>query len=135
MDSRFTQRVRKVLALSREEAGRLHHSYIGTEHILLGLLREGEGVAAAVLKQMEFDMDSLREKVEETVEMGGNTLTVGDLPYTSKSKRVLELSIEEARSMSHTYVGTEHILLGLFEGGEWTRRSDPEAAGSKFRGS
>ncbi len=113
MDSRFTQRVRKVLALSREEAGRLHHSYIGTEHILLGLLREGEGVAAAVLKQMECDLENLREKVEEAVELGGNTLTVGDLPYTSKSKRVLELSIEEARSMSHTYVGTEHILLGL----------------------
>jgi ATP-dependent Clp protease ATP-binding subunit ClpC len=113
MDSRFTQRVRKVLALSREEAGRLQHNYIGTEHILLGLLREGEGVAAAVLKQMDFDLDTLRMKVEEVVEMGGNTLTVGDLPYTSKSKRVLELSIEEARAMNHTYVGTEHLLLGL----------------------
>ncbi len=113
MDSRFTQRVRKVLALSREEAGRLHHNYIGTEHILLGLLREGEGVAAAVLKQMDFDLDTLRMKVEEAVEVGGNTLTVGDLPYTAKSKRVLELSIEEARSMNHTYVGTEHLLLGL----------------------
>ena len=113
MDSRFTQRVRKVLALSREEAGRLHHNYIGTEHILLGLLREGEGVAAAVLKQMDFDLETLRLKVEEAVEVGGNTLTVGDLPYTAKSKRVLEYSIEEARAMNHTYVGTEHLLLGL----------------------
>lgn len=110
MDSRFTQRVRKVLALSREEAGRLHHNYIGTEHILLGLLREGEGVAAAVLKQMDFDLETLRIKVEEVVEVGGNTLTVGDLPYTSKSKRVLELSIEEARSMNHTYVDRKSVV-------------------------
>jgi len=113
MDNRFTERVRKVLSLARDEAGRLHHDYIGTEHVLLGLIREGEGVAAAVLKHLNVDLESLRLKVEEAVEMGGSTLTIGDLPYTTQAKKVLELSIDEARSLNHSYVGTEHIILGL----------------------
>jgi ATP-dependent Clp protease ATP-binding subunit ClpC len=113
MDNRFTERVRKVLSLARDEAGRLHHDYIGTEHILLGLIREGEGVAIAVLKHLNLELDSLRLKVEEAVERGGSTLTIGDLPYTSQAKKVIELAMDEARSLNHSYVGTEHILLGL----------------------
>ncbi|MFH1071485.1 MAG: ATP-dependent Clp protease ATP-binding subunit [Candidatus Glassbacteria bacterium] len=113
MNNKFTERVRKVLSLARDEAGRLHHDYIGSEHILLGLIREGEGVAAAVLNQIGLDLDSIRIKVEEMVKPGGSTLTIGDVPYTSVAKRVLEYAIEEARAMKHSYVGTEHLLLGL----------------------
>ena len=113
MNNKFTERVRKVLSLARDEAGRLHHDYIGSEHILLGLIREGEGVAAAVLSQIGLDLDTIRIKVEELVKPGGSTLTIGDVPYTSVAKKVLEYAIEEARAMKHSYVGTEHLLLGL----------------------
>ena len=113
MNNKFTERVRKVLSLARDEAGRLHHDYIGSEHILLGLIREGEGVAAAVLSQIGLDLETIRMKVEELVKPGGSTLTIGDVPYTSVAKKVLEYSIEEARTMKHSYVGTEHLLLGL----------------------
>lgn len=113
MNNKFTERVRKVLSLARDEAGRLHHDYIGSEHILLGLIREGEGVAAAVLNQIGLDLETIRIKVEELVKPGGSTLTIGDVPYTSVAKKVLEYSIEEARTMKHSYVGTEHLLLGL----------------------
>jgi len=113
MNNKFTERVRKVLSLARDEAGRLHHDYIGSEHILLGLIREGEGVAAAVLNQIGLDLETIRIKVEEMVKPGGSTLTIGDVPYTSVAKRVLEYAIEEARAMKHSYVGTEHLLLGL----------------------
>ena len=113
MNNKFTERVSKVLSLARDEAGRLHHDYIGSEHILLGLIREGEGVAAAVLNQIGLDLETIRIKVEEMVKPGGSTLTIGDVPYTSVAKRVLEYAIEEARAMKHSYVGTEHLLLGL----------------------
>ena len=113
MNNKFTERVRKVLSLARDEAGRLHHDYIGSEHILLGLIREGEGVAAAVLNQIGLDLETIRIKVEELVKPGGSTLTIGDVPYTSVAKKVLEYAIEEARTMKHSYVGTEHLLLGL----------------------
>ena len=113
MNNKFTERVRKVLSLARDEAGRLHHDYIGSEHILLGLIREGEGVAAAVLSQIGLDLETIRIKVEELVKPGGSTLTIGDVPYTSVAKKVLEYAIEEARAMKHSYVGTEHLLLGL----------------------
>ncbi len=113
MNNKFTERVRKVLSLARDEAGRLHHDYIGSEHVLLGLIREGEGVAAAVLNQIGLDLETIRIKVEEMVKPGGSTLTIGDVPYTSVAKRVLEYAIEEARAMKHSYVGTEHLLLGL----------------------
>ena len=96
MNNKFTERVRKVLSLARDEAGRLHHDYIGSEHILLGLIREGEGVAAAVLSQIGLDLETIRMKVEELVKPGGSTLTIGDVPYTSVAKKVLEYSIEEA---------------------------------------
>ena len=110
----FTERVRKVLAMAREEAARLHHEYVGTEHILLGLIREGEGVAAAVLQNLNVDLDEITQKIEETVKKGKAAQTTGpDLPYTSRAKKVLELAMAEARELTHSYVGTEHLLLGL----------------------
>src|SRR5688572_25216929 len=108
----FTERVRKVLAMAREEASRLHHEYVGTEHILLGLIREGEGVAATVLQNLNVDLDEIQQKIEETVKKG-KAPQASDLPYTSRAKKVLELAMAEARDLSHSYVGTEHLLLGL----------------------
>jgi ATP-dependent Clp protease ATP-binding subunit ClpC len=110
----FTERVRKVLAMAREEAARLHHEYVGTEHILLGLIREGEGVAAAVLQNLNVDLDEIQQKIEDTVKKGKAAQATGpDLPYTSRAKKVLELAMAEARELNHSYVGTEHLLLGL----------------------
>ncbi len=115
----FTERVRKVLQMAREEAQRLHHEYVGTEHILLGLIREGEGVAAAVLQNLNVDLDEIQQKIEETVKKGKAAQTTGpDLPYTSRAKKVLELSLREALQLGHNYIGTEHILLGLIREGE-----------------
>jgi ATP-dependent Clp protease ATP-binding subunit ClpC len=110
----FTERVRKVLAMAREEAARLHHEYVGTEHILLGLIREGEGVAATVLQNLSVELDDVQQKIEETVKKGKAAQATGpDLPYTSRAKKVLELAMSEARELNHSYVGTEHLLLGL----------------------
>ncbi|HUX34014.1 MAG TPA: ATP-dependent Clp protease ATP-binding subunit, partial [Gemmatimonadaceae bacterium] len=110
----FTERVRKVLAMAREEAARLHHEYVGTEHILLGLIREGEGVAATVLQNLNVELDEVQQKIEDTVRKGKAVQTTGpDLPYTSRAKKVLELAMAEARELNHSYVGTEHLLLGL----------------------
>src|SRR5207302_1330662 len=110
----FTERVRKVLAMAREEAARLHHEYVGTEHILLGLIREGEGVAATVLQNLSVELDDIQQKIEETVMKGkGQQATGPDLPFTSRAKKVLELAMSEARELNHSYVGTEHLLLGL----------------------
>src|SRR5437867_1259074 len=110
----FTDRVRKVLQMAREEAARLHHEYVGTEHILLGLIREGEGVGAAVLTNLNVDLEEIQQKIEETVKKGRAAAAAGpDLPYTSRAKKVLELAMSEARELNHSYVGTEHLLLGL----------------------
>src|ERR1051325_10925762 len=110
----FTERVRKVLAMAREEAARLHHEYVGTELILLGLIREGEGVAATVLQNLNVELDEIQQKIEETVKKGKAAQATGpDLPYTSRAKKVLELAMSEARELGHSYVGTEHLLLGL----------------------
>jgi ATP-dependent Clp protease ATP-binding subunit ClpC len=110
----FTDRVRKVLQMAREEAARLHHEYVGTEHILLGLIREGEGVAAAVLQNLNVDLEEISQRIEETVKKGKAAAATGpDLPYTSRAKKVLELAMAEARELNHSYVGTEHLLLGL----------------------
>jgi ATP-dependent Clp protease ATP-binding subunit ClpC len=110
----FTERVRKVLAMASEESVHLHHEYVGTEHILLGLIREGEGVAAAVLQNLQVDLDEIQERIEEQVKKGNPRTTTGpDLPYTTRAKKVLELAMTEARELNHSYVGTEHILLGL----------------------
>ena len=113
MNYNFTDRVRKVLAMARDEAIRLQHDYVGTEHILLGLIREGEGVAAAVLTNLSADLDQVHERIEESVKQGKATIALGELPYTSRAKKVLEFAMAEARELNHSYVGTEHLLLGL----------------------
>jgi ATP-dependent Clp protease ATP-binding subunit ClpA len=110
----FTERVRKVLAMAREEAVALSHEYVGTEHILLGLLREGEGVASTVVQNLNIELDALRTTILNVVKRGRGGQTTGpDLPYTSRAKKVLELAMSEARELDHSYVGTEHLLLGL----------------------
>jgi len=113
MNYNFTERVRKVLSMARQEAIRLQHDYVGTEHILLGLIREGEGVAAHVLGNLNVDLDQVHERVDETVRRGKATIALGELPYTNPAKKVLEFAMAEARELSHSYVGTEHLLLGL----------------------
>jgi ATP-dependent Clp protease ATP-binding subunit ClpC len=118
MHDKFTERVRKVIYLAREEAARLQHDYIGTEHLLLGVIREGEGIAATVLNNLGVDLDHIRQAVENMVTSSGGTMTIGEIPFTPRAKRVLELAVEEARSLGHNYVGTEHLLLGLIREGE-----------------
>jgi ATP-dependent Clp protease ATP-binding subunit ClpC len=113
MNYNFTDRVRKVLAMAREEAVRLQHDYVGTEHILLGLIREGEGVAAEVLRNLAADLDDLLRLVEENIRPGKATTPIGELPYTTRAKKVLEYAMAESRELNHSYVGTEHLLLGL----------------------
>ena len=113
MNYNFTERVRKVLSMARQEAIRLQHDYVGTEHILLGLIREGEGVAAHVLGNLSVDLDRIHERVEESVRKGKATIALGELPYTSPAKNVLEFAMSEAHELNHSYVGTEHLLLGL----------------------
>ena len=110
----FTERVRTVLAFSRDEASALHHEYVGTEHILLGILREGESVACAVLSGLHIDPDGVRHNLLQQVKRGKPGHDTGpDLPYTSRAKKVLELAMSEARDLGHSYVGCEHLLLGL----------------------
>ncbi len=110
----FTERVRKVLAIARDESERFRHEYVGTEHLLLGLIREGEGVASAVFRNLKVDPEGVRAMIEEIIQPGSASATTGpDLPYTSRAKKVLELSMAEARDLNHSYVGTEHLLLGL----------------------
>ncbi len=118
MNDRFTQRVRKVLFLARDEAGRLQHDYIGTEHLLLGIIREGEGIAANVLRRLGIDFERIQAAIEETVSPHSGPVTIGEIPFTPRAKRVLELSIDEARLHNHNYVGTEHLLLALIREGE-----------------
>jgi ATP-dependent Clp protease ATP-binding subunit ClpA len=110
----FTERVRKTLTLARVEAAALHHEYVGTEHILLGVLTEGEGIAATVLENLGIDLDELRATVLTTVQRGpASTMPGPDLPYTTRAKTVLELARQSAHELDHAYVGTEHLLLGL----------------------
>jgi len=118
MFNRFTERARKVIILSKEEARRFNHDYIGTEHLLLGLIREGEGVAAAVLQKLGLSLENIRLEIEKLVKPGPTTQVLGDIPFTPRAKKVLELSAEEARSLGHNYIGTEHLLLGLIAEGE-----------------
>ncbi len=113
MFNRFTERARKVIILAKEEARRFNHDYIGTEHILLGLIREGEGVAATVLEKMGVSLENIRIEIEKLVQPGPSTQIIGDIPFTPRAKKVLELAAEEARSLGHNYIGTEHLLLGL----------------------
>ncbi len=113
MFERFTDRARKVMALANQEAQRFNHEYIGTEHILLGLVKEGSGVGANVLKNLGVDLRKVRLEVEKLVKSGPDMVTMGKLPQTPRAKKVIEFAIEEARSLNHNYVGTEHLLLGL----------------------
>jgi len=113
MFERFTDRARKVMALANQEAQRFNHEYIGTEHVLLGLVKEGSGVGATVLKNLDVDIKKLRLEVEKQVKSGPDMITMGKLPQTPRAKKVIEYAIEEARSLNHNYVGTEHILLGI----------------------
>ncbi len=114
---KFTERARKVLSLSQEEAQRFQHNYIGTEHLLLGLVREGEGVAAKVLSNLGVELQKVREAVEFIIGRG-DRIVLGELGLTPRAKKVIELSVDEARRMNHHYIGTEHLLLGLLREGE-----------------
>src|SRR6266446_6115544 len=113
MYERFTDRARKVMQLANQEAQRFNHEYIGTEHILLGLVKEGSGVAANVLKNLDIDLRKIRLEVEKIVQAGPDMINMGKLPLTPRAKKVIEYSVEEARNLNHNYVGTEHLLLGL----------------------
>ncbi|MGA1266129.1 MAG: Clp protease N-terminal domain-containing protein, partial [Phycisphaerales bacterium] len=113
MFERLTDRARKVMALANQEAQRFNHEYIGTEHILLGLVKEGSGVGANVLKNLSIDLRKVRLEVEKLVKSGPEMVTMGKLPQTPRAKKVIEYAIEEARNLNHNYVGTEHLLLGL----------------------
>jgi len=114
----FTPRAQQVLALARKEADRFHHNYVGTEHILLGLIKLGQGVAVSVLQKMGLDLETVRNAVEKQVGTGQETKTQGSIPYTPRVKKVLALAGKEAKALNHSYVGTEHILLGLLREGE-----------------
>lgn len=113
MYERFTDRARKIMQLANEEAQRFDHEYIGTEHILLGLVKEGSGVAANVLKNLDVDIRKIRQEVEKLVQTGPKMVIAGKLPHTPRAKKVIEYALEEARGLGHNYVGTEHLLLGL----------------------
>jgi len=118
MQDKFTDRVRRVMFLAREEAARLHHDYIGTEHLLLGIIREGEGLAATILTNLGLDLDVVRRTVENMVPASSGAVQIGEIPFTPRAKHVLELSVDEAKLLGHNYVGTEHLLLGLIREGE-----------------
>lgn len=118
MFNRFTERARKVIILAKEEAKRFNHDYIGTEHLLLGLIREGEGVAATVLRSMGVDLSQVRVEIEKLVQPGPASIMSGDIPFTPQAKKAIELAMDEANAMGHNYIGTEHLLLGLIREGE-----------------
>jgi ATP-dependent Clp protease ATP-binding subunit ClpC len=115
MFKRFTERARRVIILAREEAERHHHEYLGTEHILLGMLKDGGGIAITVLQKAGLSIDQIRMEVERHLPRNANALIVGEIPFTPKAKKVLEYGVEEARLMGHNYIGTEHLLLGLLK--------------------
>jgi Clp amino terminal domain, pathogenicity island component/UvrB/uvrC motif len=117
MFERFTDRARRVVVLAQEEARMLNHNYIGTEHILLGLLHEGQGVAAKALQSLGISLEAVRQQVEQIIGRGQQAPS-GHIPFTPRAKKVLELSLREAHQLGHDYIGTEHILLGLIREGE-----------------
>ncbi len=118
MFERFTERARKVIILAREEAIRLGHNFVGTEHLLLGLIREGDGLAVAILKKLTVNISAVKSEVEKIVASGGEFTPAGEIPFTPQAKKVLEYAISEARALGHNYIGTEHLLLGLIREGE-----------------
>src|SRR5258706_10583173 len=114
----FTPRAQQALALARREADRFNHNFVGTEHLLLGLIRLGQGVAVNVLQKLGLDLETVRMEVEKQVGVGPDQKMLGNIPYTPRVKKVLVLATKEARALNHTYVGTEHILLGLLREGD-----------------
>src|SRR2546426_12252318 len=114
----FTPRAQQVLALARKEADRFNHNFVGTEHLLLGLIKLGQGVAVNVLQKLGLDLETVRMEVEKQVGVGPDQQIIGNIPYTPRVKKVLALAAKEARALNHTYVGTEHILLGLLQEGD-----------------
>ncbi|HEY2507517.1 MAG TPA: Clp protease N-terminal domain-containing protein, partial [Streptosporangiaceae bacterium] len=117
MFERFTDRARRVIVLGQEEARLLDHNYIGTEHLLLGLIHEGEGVASKALRELDISLDAVRQKVEDLIGRGERAPS-GHIPFTPRAKKVLELSLRESTQLGHSYIGTEHILLGLIREGD-----------------
>ena len=113
MDSNFSQRVQEVIRLSREEAIRLGHDYIGTEHLLLGIIREGEGLAISIFKNLSVDIPTLKQNIEDTVKHTGSTLTIGNIPLTKQAEKVLKITYLEAKLFKSDIIGTEHLLLSM----------------------
>src|SRR5260221_8645340 len=118
MMNNFTPRAQQALALARKEAERFNHNFVGTEHLLLGLIRLGQGVAVTVLQKLDLDLESVRMEVEKQVGIGPDQKMIGNIPYTPRVKKVLALAVKEAKALNHTYVGPEHILLGLLREGD-----------------
>src|SRR4249920_3211554 len=118
MFERFTDRARQTVVFAQEEARRLDHTHIGTEHLLLGLIRESDGLAAQALGRLGMSLGELRTEVVRTIGEAGSASPTGHIPFTPRSKKVLELSLREALELGHNYIGTEHILLGLVREGE-----------------
>jgi len=117
-EGNFTPRAQQALALARREAARLHHNFVGTEHLLIGLIALGQGTAVTVLRKLGLDLETARIEVEKQVGTGPEQKMIGYIPYTPRVKRVLALATEEAKALNHTYVGTEHILLGILREGD-----------------
>jgi len=124
MDGMFSERVKRVIQFAREEAGRLRHDYIGTEHLLLGIIREGEGMAISILFNLDLELDELKQSIEEAVAATGGTLTIGQIPFTPRARRVLEIAAQEARLTNSKNVGTEHLLLAILK--------DPKSVASQI---
>ena len=131
---RFTDRARRVVVRAQEEARTLNHDFIGTEHILLGLVREGQGVAAKALESLGISLETVRQRVEDAVPPGQVDSRPGHIPFTPRAKKVLELSLSEAKLLGHRYIGTEHILLGLLREGEGVAAQVLAALGADLDG-
>ena len=129
----FTPRAQQVLALARKEADRFNHNFVGTEHLLLGLIKLGQGVAVNVLQKLGLDLETVRMEVEKQVGTGPDQKMIGNIPYTPRVKKVLALAAKEAKALNHTYVGTEHILLGLAARGRRRGRAGVEESGRRHR--
>ena len=134
MFERFTDRARRVVVLAQDEARMLRHDYIGTEHILLGLVREGHGVAAKALESLGISLETVRERVEDAVPPGQYTRPSGHIPFTPRAKKVLELSLSESQLLGHRYIGTEHVLLGLIRQGDGVAAQVLTALGADLDG-
>jgi ATP-dependent Clp protease ATP-binding subunit ClpC len=134
MFERFTDRARRAVVRAQEEARALNHDFIGTEHILLGLVGEGQGVAAKALESLGVSMEAVRRRVEDIVPPGQVEVRTGHIPFTPRAKKVLELSLSESKLLGHRYIGTEHILLGLLREGEGVAAQVLTALGADLDG-